>query len=66
MGFVVRVRGHGPSEPQWIGHNTTIGPKRLGDRDEARVFPTEDEAMREIDLFRLLLPDGAQVELEDE
>jgi hypothetical protein len=31
-----------------------------------RVFPTEHEAMREIDVFRHLLADGVQFELEDE
>ncbi len=65
VGYVVKITGHSQS-PQWIGHNTVIGPKRLVDRDDARVFPTEHEATREIDAFRVLLPDGAQFDLEDE
>jgi hypothetical protein len=65
MGYVVKITGHSQS-PQWIGHNTLIGPKRLVTRDEARVFPTEAEAEWEIDTFRPLLRDGAQFELEDE
>jgi hypothetical protein len=65
MGYVVKITGHSQL-PQWIGHNTLIGPKRLVTRDEARVFPTEAEAEWEIDTFRPLLPDGAQFELEDE
>lgn len=65
MSYVVKVCDHGPPDPQWIGHNTVIGPKRLVGRDEARVFPTEDEAMREIDVFRNLLSGGVQFELED-
>jgi hypothetical protein len=66
MGYVVKVSGHGPADPEWIGHNTLIGPKRLMPRREARVFPTEVEATREIDNFRVLLPDGVQFELEEE
>ncbi|HXY33302.1 MAG TPA: hypothetical protein VEI07_03680 [Planctomycetaceae bacterium] len=66
MGFVVKVTGDSPSGPQWIGQNTRIGPKRMGPRDEARVFPTEAEAQWEAEIFRLLLPDGVQFEIEDE
>jgi hypothetical protein len=38
----------------------------LVNRDEARIFATEDEAMRENDVFRQLLCGGAQFEIEDE
>jgi hypothetical protein len=65
MGYVVKITGHSQS-PQWIGHNTVIGPKRLVDRDDARVFPTERDAMREIDAFRVLLSDDTQFEFEEE
>jgi hypothetical protein len=51
---------------QWIGHNTLIGPKRLVGHEDARVFPTDIEAMWEIDAFRVLLPDGAQFEMQGE
>jgi hypothetical protein len=66
MAYLVRITGHGTPDPQWIRHYTLIGPKRLVSRDEARVFPTEVEARWEIDVFRLLLPDGVHLELEDE
>jgi len=65
VGYVVKITGHSQS-PQWIGRSTVIGPKRLVDRDDARVFPTEHEAMREIDVFGHLLPACAHFELEDE
>ena len=65
MSYVVKITGHAP-DPQWIGHNTIIGTKRLVSRDEARVFPTEEDALWEIRAFHLLLPDGAQFELQEE
>ena len=65
MVFVVKITGH-PAAPQWIGHHTAIGPKRLVPRQEARVFPTEFEAECEIDAFRPLLSDGLEFELQDE
>ena len=65
MGFVVKITGHATA-PQWIGHNTTIGPKRLVPRDEARVFPTEFDAESAIDAFRPILPDGLEFELDGE
>jgi hypothetical protein len=64
MGYVVKVSGHGPADPQWIGHNTPLDPKRLVSRNEARVFPSESEAMWEIRKFRALLPDGTQFKIE--
>jgi len=66
MSFVVKISGESPAWPQWIGHNTPIGPKRLSPRHEARVFPSEVEAQWEIDIFKVLLPDGLQFEIEDE
>jgi hypothetical protein len=65
VGYVVKITGHSQT-PQWIGHNTVIGPKRLVDRDDARAFPTEHEAMWEIDVFGHLLPAYAHFDLEDE
>jgi len=56
MGFVVRISGHIENSPQWIGHNMTVAPKRLVDRDQARVFPTEFEAGQEQTLFGPFLP----------
>jgi hypothetical protein len=65
MGFVVKIIGH-PAAPQWIGHNTTIGRKSMVPRDEARIFATEIEAQWEINVFKVLVPDGVHFELEDE
>jgi hypothetical protein len=64
MGFVVRISGRIENSPQWIGHNMTVGPKRLVDRDQARVFPTEFEASREAETFRAILTDGLKFEIE--
>ena len=60
-----KITGHFQA-PQWIGHNATTGHKSLGSLDEARVFQTRIEAEREADVFRVLLPDGIQFEIEHE
>ena len=64
MGLVVRISGRIENSPKWIGHNMTVGPKRLLDRDQARVFPTEFEARHEADTFRAILNHELKFEIE--
>jgi hypothetical protein len=66
MGFVVKITAHSAAPPRWIGYNEDVGSKSIVARHEAQVFDSLFDAMREIDGFRQLLPDGAQFDIEDE
>jgi len=64
MRFVVKITGESSVWPQWIGHNTSTGHKAFVPINEARVFQTAIEAERETDVFRGLLPEGTQFEIQ--
>jgi hypothetical protein len=64
MRFVVKITGESSVWPQWIGHSTSTGHKAFVPIHEARVFQTAIEAEREADVFRALLPDGVQFEIQ--
>jgi hypothetical protein len=66
VSFVIKVSNYGTQHPQWIGPDTRIGPKRLVSREEARLFPTELDAVFEIKIFEHLFPAGVQFDLQSE
>jgi len=66
MGFVVRVVADDSGSSQWIAPHTTIGVRRMGSRDEARVFLTEADADVEMEVFRLLTDGRFRFEIQFE
>lgn len=64
MSFVVRVVDEKSGSGGWIVPHYTIGMRRVGTRDEARVFPTEADADSEIEIFRELAGDKFSFEIE--
>ena len=64
MSFVVKVVDERSGSSSWIAPHYTIGMRRLGPRDEARVFPTEADADSEIEIFRELAGDKFRFEIE--
>jgi hypothetical protein len=45
MGFIVRVRTRGLDSVNWVGERDKLGaPCLMPHREEARVFPTHEEA----------------------
>jgi hypothetical protein len=65
MGVVVKITAH-CAPPRWIGHNADVGSRSIVRREEARVFDSAFDAVREIEVFRDLIPIGADFEIEDE
>jgi hypothetical protein len=66
MAFVVKVREHGHPNAQWIGNAPTGALNRPVPREEARVFPTELDAVVVIKVLERLLPYGSKFELQGE
>jgi hypothetical protein len=66
MRVVVKVSGHGPKDPEWIGYDRSDGTKQLvPHRKSARIFTSEAAANLEIAAFRsLLLIADAEFEIE--
>lgn len=64
VGFVVRVIDNESGGSRWIAPFTPIGVRRMGQRDEARVFPTQADAEFEVEIFRELSGEKFRFEVE--
>jgi hypothetical protein len=64
-GYVVKVTpAHSPHRPRWIGERNAAGVRWLGNRSDARIFATPEEAKQEIQAFHRMLTGAFSYEIE--